>query len=124
VAQGEADLSQLIQVKPSRSKAEREVERLNGLLDGVMRLREELKRGMEMIVWREKLLDLAIERAENVGFCGWDQRLCFGEDEWTELGEAALDTYAENDHSMDVDEGDGDDGWWCVGDSQCERHSG
>lgn len=119
VSQGSGDL---VQVKPTKSKADREVERLNTLLDGVMRLRDELKKGMEMIVWREKLLQLAIHRAESVENCGWDQRLCFGEDEWTEMGEAALDSYSQREHSMEVD--GAEDDWWCVGGSKCHRHAG
>lgn len=116
-------VKKLVPVKPKKNKIQREVERLNSLLDDVVQLREELKKGMETIVWRERLLELAMERAEQIGLCGWDQRLCFGDEEWAEFGEGVLDTYNESGDAdgMDVD-GQGE--WWCPGDSQCERHAG
>lgn len=113
-----------VKVKPTKTKVDREVDRLNGLLDNVVKLREELKKGMEMIVWREKLLELAIARADNIGLCGWDQRLCFGDEEWGEFGEKVLESYGEHsEDSMNVD-GEVDVDWWCQGQKQCERHGG
>jgi len=118
--------------KSKKGKVEREVERLNAQLDLVVKLREEIKRGMEVVLWRERLLELASERAEHVGQCGWDQRLCFGDEEWTDFGAGVLESYEEivggvkaegDDMQVDaVAEGDGE--WWCPGKKMCERHAG
>lgn len=114
-------------VKPlNMGKVEREVANLNAVLDEVVQLREDLKEGMEIILWRERLLELASERAEEVGQCGWDQRLCYGEDEWAEFGAGVLDSYEDGakEGSMQVD-GPGDpEDWWCVESDKCERHAG
>ncbi|KAF9456367.1 hypothetical protein BDZ94DRAFT_1177874, partial [Collybia nuda] len=118
--------------KPKKTKVEREVERLNLLLDQVVRLREEVKKGMEVVVWREKLLELATERAEQVGQCGWDQRLCFGDEEWSDFGAGVLESYEEtkiengsSQGDMQVDSTAEEDGeWWCPGKSMCDRHNG
>lgn len=120
-------------VKSKKGKAEREIERLSTLLDQVVKLREEIKRGMEVVVWRERLLELASERAENVGQCGWDQRLCFGDEEWADFGAGVLESYEEGKASeevgeegddMQVDGGEGDGEWWCPGKKMCNRHAG
>lgn len=113
--------------KPKKGKVEREVERLNLLLDQVVKLREEVKKGMEVVVWREKLLELATERAEQVGQCGWDQRLCFGDEEWSDFGAGVLESYEEvkGEGDMQVDGAAEEDGeWWCPGKSLCDRHNG
>lgn len=110
-------------VKPSNmGKVEREVANLNAVLDEVVTLREGLKDGMEIVFWRERLLELATERAEQVGQCGWDQRLCFGEDEWADFGAGVLESYEEGakEGAMQVD---GEE-WWCIESEQCERHTG
>ncbi|KAJ7487650.1 hypothetical protein B0H11DRAFT_2014248 [Mycena galericulata] len=108
-------------VKPaSMGKVEREVANLNAVLDEVVTLREDLKEGMEIVFWRERLLELANERAEQVGQCGWDQRLCFGEDEWADFGAGVLESYEEKEGGMQVD---GEE-WWCLEGEQCERHAG
>lgn len=112
-----------VRVKPSNTgKVQREVTNFNAVLDEVVTVREHLKEGMEIILWRERLLELARERAEHLGQCGWDQRLCFGEDEWAEFGAAVLDSYDEGarqeDMQVDAEE------WWCVESEQCERHAG
>ncbi|KAG6911934.1 hypothetical protein DXG01_000181 [Tephrocybe rancida] len=107
-------------VKPKKSKVEREIERLNGLLDSIVRLREDVKKEMEGVVWREKLLELATVRAEQIGECGWDQRLCFGDDESADLGARALESY-----DVNVQNGDNESGaWWCSGKKACDRHAG
>jgi len=92
------------------------------VLDEVVTLREDLKEGMEIVFWRERLLELASERAEQVGLCGWDQRLCFGEDEWADFGVGVLESYedGQKDGGMQVDPEE----WWCLESSQCERHAG
>lgn len=117
-------------IKPRQRKAERELERLNGLLDQVVRLREEIKKGMEVVVWREKLIELASERAEQVDQCGWDQRLCFGDDEWADFGAGVLESYEDakaesNQSEMQVDGVSEELGeWWCPGKKMCDRHAG
>ncbi|KAK7064190.1 hypothetical protein R3P38DRAFT_29481 [Favolaschia claudopus] len=103
---------------PTMGKVEREVANLNAVLDEIVTQREDLKEGMEIVVWRERLLELANDRAEQVGQCGWDQRLCFGDDEWAEFGAGVLESY--DDGNMHVD---GED-WWCVESEKCGRHAG
>ncbi|KAJ7783847.1 hypothetical protein DFH07DRAFT_207283 [Mycena maculata] len=108
-------------VKPSAmGKVEREVANLNAVLDEVVTLSEDLKEGLEIVFWRERLLDLARDRAEQVGQCGWDQRLCFGEDEWAEFGAGVLESYDEKEGAMQVD---GEE-WWCLDSDRCTRHAG
>ena len=112
---------------PKRGRVEQETERLRGSLDNVVKLREDIKRGMEVVVWRERLLQLASERAEQVGQCGWDQRLCFGDDEWVDFGVGVLESYEtiKEEKDMDVDgvaAGEGE--WWCPGETVCDRHAG
>ncbi|KAJ7181705.1 hypothetical protein C8R43DRAFT_1055442 [Mycena crocata] len=113
-------------VKPAKmNKVEREVTNLNAVLDEVVTLSEELKEEMEIVFWRERLLELATDRAEQVGQCGWDQRLCFGEEEWAEFGAGVLESYEEGtkEGEMQVD-GEDSAEWWCVEGEQCERHAG
>ncbi|KAF5311748.1 hypothetical protein D9619_003221 [Psilocybe cf. subviscida] len=119
-------------VPPTKSKVARETERLNGSLVQVLKSREELKRGMEIIVWRERLLQLATERAEMVDQCGWDQRLCMDDQEWEDSGAAAIESYEdlqakaeatkEQSTSMEVD--GAEEQWWCPGNKVCTRHQG
>lgn len=122
-------------VQPTMSKVARETKRLNSLLDTVIRLREEIKRGMEIVVWREQLLKLASERAEAVGKCGWDQRLCMDDEEWADIGAGVLESYEDAvlraEAAKEEDSADGDmevDGaeeqWWCPGKKVCDRHQG
>ncbi|KAJ7631044.1 hypothetical protein FB45DRAFT_917282 [Roridomyces roridus] len=98
-------------VVSARVKPE-EVANLNAVLEEVVTQRETVKEGMDIVLWRERLLELASERAERVGQCGWDQRLCFGEEEWAEFGGAGRECRST-----------GED-WWCLGSERCERHSG
>jgi COMPASS component SPP1 len=87
---------------------------------------------MDVVLWRKRLLELAAERADNVDQCGWDQRLCFGDEEWADFGAGVLESYEENvrvgedaDDAMAVDgAADGEGAWWCVGKKKCERHAG
>ncbi|KZT74661.1 hypothetical protein DAEQUDRAFT_734278 [Daedalea quercina L-15889] len=116
-------------VKPSRTKVERERERLNGLLDKISCRRDELKKEMDVLLWREKLIELAVARAEQVDECGWDQRLCFGEEEYAEFGASVLESYEEVDQSvadaMQMDGTQTEEGeWWCRGQKKCARHAG
>ncbi|KAF8168059.1 hypothetical protein B0H34DRAFT_684045 [Crassisporium funariophilum] len=118
-------------VPPTQTKVERETERLTGLLDAVMKLREEIKRGMEVVVWREQLLQLASERAEELDQCGWDQRLCFDDEEWADIGAGVLESYEDLKTELAKEEGDGEmevdaaeEQWWCPGKKVCDRHAG
>ncbi|KAJ7169926.1 hypothetical protein C8R46DRAFT_1265823 [Mycena filopes] len=106
---------------PNMGKVEREVTTLRAALNEVVTMHEELKEGMDIVLWREQLLELATERAEQLGQCGWDQRLCFGEDEWAEFGAGVLESYEDaKEDSMQVDAEE----WWCVDGEACARHAG
>jgi len=58
--------------------------------------------------------------------CAWDQRVCFGEEEYNDFGMEVLATYEDNaekeegEDTMHVEEGE----WWCRGKKKCERHAG
>ncbi|KAF8642408.1 hypothetical protein AX16_009673 [Volvariella volvacea WC 439] len=120
-------------VRAQQRRIDGEVERLNTALERILNLRENLKRSMEVLTLQERLLELASQRAEHIGLCGWDQRLCFGDEEWTDFGSGVLESYEEHrslaklDNDMQVDgdivmEGEGE--WWCPGDAVCDRHNG
>ncbi|KAJ6575165.1 hypothetical protein B0H19DRAFT_1254764 [Mycena capillaripes] len=111
---------------PSMGKVEREVANLNAVLDEIVTLREDLKEGMDIVLWRERLLELASERAEQVGQCGWDQRLCFGDEEWADFGAGVLESYEDGakEGAMQVDGPPDPEEWWCAGTEKCERHAG
>ncbi|KAL5535553.1 SPP1 [Sanghuangporus sanghuang] len=106
--------------------------RLEEQLQTIVQEREELKKQLEVLSWRERLLQLASDRAESMGDCGWDQRLVYGDEEWMEFGAGVLESYDEaapNGHSeenqdMDVDGGTVVGEWWCRGKKKCERHVG
>ena len=108
------------------------VKTLEAQLESISRQRETSKKEMELIIWRERLLMLAAERANKVKECGWDQRMCFGDEEIMEFGESVLDSYEEpsatpkgdEENEMDVDEQVGEGEWWCRGKQKCERHAG
>ena len=123
-------------------RGQREVDRLNKQLNKVILDREKRKKSMDVTEWRTRLLELAVERAERIGdVCGWDQRLCFGDEEVHEFGEGVLETYEEEGRIKEedgngeakTDGGGGDmqvDGqteegaWWCGGKKKCDRHAG
>ncbi|KAF7310946.1 PHD-type domain-containing protein [Mycena chlorophos] len=102
-------------VQPSLGRVEREEASLKAVLDDVLGQRNELQQGMDIILWREQLLDLATERSQTTRQCGWDSRLLFGEEEWAACGDEVLESYEKED---------GADGWWCAETDGCERHSG
>ncbi len=105
-------------VMKSKTKAEREIERLAGPLEAVGKARAGLRRAMECVLWRERVWELACQRAEAGGdICGWDQRLCFGEEEWEEWGDGVEESYV-----ADADDTDAE--WWCSGPKDCEQHRG
>lgn len=101
-------------------------------LDSISKQRELWKKEMNLLVWRERLLILAAERASRLKECGWDQRLCFGDEEVMEFGDGVLESYDESvmatrnedENGMDVDEQVGEGEWWCRGKQKCERHGG
>ncbi|KAK0208313.1 hypothetical protein DFS33DRAFT_431288 [Desarmillaria ectypa] len=103
-------------VMKSKTQAEREIERLAGPLEAIGKARAGLRRAMECVLWRERVWELACQRADAGGdICGWDQRLCFGEEEWEEWGDGVEESYA-----ADADDTDAE--WWCPGPKDCERH--
>ncbi|KAG8219847.1 hypothetical protein J3R82DRAFT_825 [Butyriboletus roseoflavus] len=116
----------------AKRRAEREVTRLNARLEEVVKERELMKRELDMVMWREKVVELASERAGKVDECGWDQRLCFGEEEWADFGPEVLESYEEErvkansgDDTMSLDVTCAMHGeWWCTGKKKCERHAG
>ncbi|KZT06932.1 uncharacterized protein LAESUDRAFT_725683 [Laetiporus sulphureus 93-53] len=120
-------------VQASVMKGEREIARLHGQLHKIAKRRDELKKDMEVVLWREKLVRLASERADGLDECGWDQRLCFDEEEYAEFGADALDSYKEAVRRADEDDADAiahdnmqaEHGeWWCKGKKKCDRHAG
>jgi COMPASS component SPP1 len=79
---------------------------------------------MDVVAWREKVTELAIQHADTIEQCGWDQRLCFGEEEVAEFGASVLESYEENHSQADVDGTQEEAEWWCTGKKKCDRHSG
>jgi len=119
-------------VQSSKTKVERETESLNIVLASIVATREEIQRGMDIVVCRERLLQLASERAEQVSQCGWDQRLCCDDDQLADIGAGMLESYEESKlENGKEDDGDGgmevdgsDEQWWCPGKKFCDRHAG
>lgn len=116
------------------SNQERVLARLHIRLKSIEQEREDLKREMELISLRERLLQLALEREEQVDDCGWDQRLVWDHDEWYVYGTEVLENYwvppgsVQNDRDeeldMDVDQQEGEFECWCKGEKKCPRHNG
>lgn len=128
---GEVKFTQQQVIPSAKPKTERQLERLNTRLQKIARQREEIQKDMEVVLWRLRLLDLAIARADEVNECGWDQRLCFDHEEYEEFGAGVFDSYEdtqrENEDAMQVDGGaewEGEGEWWCRGHHKCERHAG
>jgi len=111
-------------IPPKISKADRELARLRARLESLVQKREALKAEMDVIAWREKVTELAIQHAETIEQCGWDQRLCFGDEEVAEFGASVLESYEENHSQADVDGTQEEAEWWCMGKKKCDRHSG
>ena len=116
--------------RTTKARVQWDVERLNGQLDQVVQEREKLKKELDLVLWRTRLLDFATERSEKVDECAWDQRLCFGYEEYADFGMEALTTYEakdteEGEDAMRVDSAGAEEGeWWCRGKKKCERHFG
>ncbi|KAI0322727.1 hypothetical protein OF83DRAFT_1161093 [Amylostereum chailletii] len=103
-------------VKPSKTKVTRELERLHAQLNGVVQKREEMRKEMDAVVWREKVTDLAIRRADAV-------------EELVEFGVGVLESYdvGEAPRATDAMQLDGpveEPVWWCSGKKKCDRHAG
>ena len=110
-------------VKKGLSKQkERELARLRKELENVVDLRNSMKQELEIIEWRDSLVKLASQRSEEVGECGWDQRLCMDDEEWAEVGPTLLENYDGQDQQEDEPESFGE--WWCRGKKKCDRHAG
>lgn len=118
------DQAMLATVPPNISKADRELARLRARLETLVQTRETLKVEMDVVAWREKVTELAIQHADTIEQCGWDQRLCFGEEEVAEFGASVLESYEENHAQADVDGTQEEAEWWCTGKKKCDRHSG
>ena len=118
--------------KPNHTQRDRAIARLHAQLEKIAPKREQLKQELEMIMWRQKLLRYAVERAERVDQCGWDQRLIFDEEEFAEFAEGVFESYEEShaqpngtaDDAMQVDSAEGHGEWWCRGKKKCQRHAG
>ncbi len=113
-------------VNPSKTPAQRELERLEAALAKVESKRELLAKDQEVLQWREKAVDLAAVRADRLQECGWDQRLCFGDEEVLEFGNEVYETYEEDERRNTPDgmQVDGVGEWWCKGKKKCDRHAG
>jgi len=118
------DQAALPVVPPKISKTDRELARLRARLETMVQKREALKAEMDVVAWREKVTELAIQHAETIEQCGWDQRLCFGDEEVAEFGASVLESYEENHSQADVDGTQEEAEWWCTGKKKCDRHSG
>ena len=101
---------------------ERELARLRKELEKVVDLRNSMKQELEVIEWRESLVKLASQRSEEVGECGWDQRLCMDDEEWADIGSTILENY--DGQEQQEDESDPFGEWWCRGKKKCDRHAG
>lgn len=111
-------------VPPKITKADRELARLRARLETLVQKREALKAEMDVVAWREKVTELAVQHADIIEQCGWDQRLCFGDEEVAEFGASVLESYEEGHSQTDVDGTQEEAEWWCVGKKKCERHCG
>ncbi len=113
-------------VKPTKTKIQREIDRLNSLLSRLPVRRDVLKKEEDILSWRGHLIGLAVARADAMGECGWDQRLCFGDDEIAEFGHEVLQSYDQfkDDGTLDAMQVDGSNEWWCRGKKKCDRHAG
>lgn len=113
-------------VAPTKTQAQRELQRLEAALLKVTDKREALDKDQEVLQWRERVVQLAATRAERVQECGWDQRLCFGDEEVLEYGSEVADTYEEDERRETPDgmQVDGVAEWWCRGKKKCDRHAG
>jgi COMPASS component SPP1 len=110
----------------TQPRVEREIARLHTLIAGWDTKRAQVRREMEVVAWRARLLELATARAEGRDECGWDLRICWAEEEYEEFGATALSSYAAPTEEKASAEGmivDEEETWWCPVKRKC-RHSG
>lgn len=127
-----------------KAKSNRELARLHPLLDKILLQREQLTKRMDVVGWRERLTEQAVQRSETAGFdeCGWDQRMCLDDEEVKEYGAGVLESYEEegqreggegatgNGNGTPREGEGGEEGgvvygeWWCRGKKKCDRHAG
>ncbi|RPD62982.1 hypothetical protein L227DRAFT_497657 [Lentinus tigrinus ALCF2SS1-6] len=117
--------------QPTKTQRDRKISRLQAQLDKLAPKREEVKRDLEVILWREKLLHLATVRADSLrNECGWDQRLCMDDEDYADYGGVVLESYEEGHaqsngvDAMQVDATLEAGEWWCRGVKKCPRHAG
>jgi len=106
---------------PISNQKERELAQLQLQLNKVVQLRDVMKSEMEVILWRATLTQLASERAEGLNECGWDQRLCTDDEEYTEYSASVLESYGD---APVGDDQENNEEWWCHGKKKCDRHAG
>ncbi|KAA1468206.1 hypothetical protein DENSPDRAFT_770501 [Dentipellis sp. KUC8613] len=111
-------------VKPEKTRKDRELEGLHAKLDEVVKKRDAEKEEMDLVLWREKVTGLAIRRSDSIEECGWDQRLCFGDEEVAEFGTSVLESYESGQSDGDAMQVDAEGEWWCQGKKKCDRHVG
>jgi len=98
---------------------QREVASLQQRLASVIRSREELKTALDRTQTRQRLLDLAVDRAvSNEEYCLWDHRLELGDAEWAEW----MDTPAGVEAIRGNGKEDVDSDVLCHGEKDCSRH--
>ncbi|KAH9175280.1 hypothetical protein EDB89DRAFT_1946359, partial [Lactarius sanguifluus] len=115
--------ARVLDIKAEDWGNDRELARLRARLDTLVQKREALKAEMDVVAWREKVTELAIQHADTIEQCGWDQRLCFGDEEVAEFGASVLESYEEGQTDVDGTQQEEAE-WWCTGKKKCDRHSG
>ncbi|KAI0778144.1 hypothetical protein BD413DRAFT_600957 [Trametes elegans] len=111
--------------KPVKTQRERAIERLHAELYKLAPKRENIKQELEIVFWRQRVLELAAARAERLDECGWDQRLCIDDDEYLEYAASVLESYEEGHDPVQAEVSGIEDGvWWCRGKKKCQRHAG
>jgi COMPASS component SPP1 len=111
----------IVQPASGHDRIAREVARLRAQVAQWATRRAALVRELAMLGWREQLFARACARADVRGECGWDQRLCFGDEECAEFGAGVLESYDEHEAADGEDTGQE---WWCRGVKKCDRHGG
>lgn len=102
------------------ARIDEEIRLLKSTLDDVVAEREIIKADVVVIQWRQRAIDLATARASRIIECGWDQRLCYGAEEFEEFGDEVLASY-ESDENGNTEGGE----WFCRGKHlKCDRHAG
>lgn len=115
--------------RPTKTKQDRKIARLQAALEKIAPKRDELKKELDMILLRRRILQLATARADEVDECGWDHRLCYDEEDLVEVANSVLESYAAAHILHNGGGGEGLDGavedeWWCRGKKKCQRHAG